>query len=754
MKNSRIFLILTILTISILFFAGCKGVVPPSPGTTEDVTVISGKIKMPLNCCSPEGGKLEGVSDKECDEAEFWSLVPNAVVELRSAERSKCKTVLATTFTDKDGNYVFDEVKPGLYIITAYCPVEGKNGFFLKDVAEKIKGEALDAGNPDCTSTALALVIEKINNCYNDWYQCYNRLTKIYKLVEEIAKDVGKVDINAIMNHDRFGDYCDNIDDDLVDLVCAFGCCASPGETGGGGGGGPTPDPCAGHTAPYDVVIDNLNATVGEVYTGKVTAKDDDDDVLSFAFAEGYTPPHGMTINSSTGVITWDKPTVDDICNCQPVATSSSIQAKIVAPNYCPPVKIVVSDRCHSTPAEFCIEVEDAPKYPVTYNNNGGTGSQTDSNSPYYAGAEVTVLDKGDMAKANYHFTGWNTKADGTGTAYAPDATFTMPAEAMILYAQWAEDSKYTVTYDLGGAPGTAPTEQDHYAGDNFNLANTPTWENHTFTGWKGDDGVTYSAGSNFTMPAKNVEFTALWEENAKYRVYYHVNHIEGSGSQVDDNDYYENDIVTVKDKNDMAVPNHTFVKWNTEPDGTGDAYNPADTLNMPNHDVTLYAQWEEDCVTFYIDVDYNVDSKKGHIDTILYWYAPPNHISTSGGRDYVKVKITASRALVAGEQVILDFSQKSVSPGDKGKIMLEVSGYTGQTATNGSYNNNTGLVTFTGPLAVGQEFYAVFRKAVHDWGNKRYPNDKKVTLELCSSISCPNPPTADILFDDEETNI
>ena len=132
MKKSRIFLTITMLALVILVFTGCQGVVPtPSPGVTEDVTVISGRIKMPLTCCAPEGVYTES-SDKDCDEAELWPFVPNAVVELKSAAKGKCKTVLATTLTDEDGNYLFEDVKPGLYIITAFCPEETKTSFFLR----------------------------------------------------------------------------------------------------------------------------------------------------------------------------------------------------------------------------------------------------------------------------------------------------------------------------------------------------------------------------------------------------------------------------------------------------------------------------------------------------------------------------------------------------------------------------------------------------------------------------------------------
>ena len=82
---------------------------------------------------------------------------------------------------------------------------------------------------------------------------------------------------------------------------------------------------------------------------------------------------------------------------------------------------------------------EEDTKYSVTYDANGGTGSQTDTLSPYYAGVEVTVLDKGTMDRDRHNFNGWNTLADGTGTGYVETDTFTMPTANVILYAQWAK---------------------------------------------------------------------------------------------------------------------------------------------------------------------------------------------------------------------------------------------------------------------------------------------------------------------------
>ena len=82
-----------------------------------------------------------------------------------------------------------------------------------------------------------------------------------------------------------------------------------------------------------------------------------------------------------------------------------------------------------------------ATDFTVTYDGNGNTGGTvpTDSNSPYTAGATVTVLgNTGTLVKTSYSFDGWNTKADGTGTTYAATSTFTI-TENVTLYAKWSE---------------------------------------------------------------------------------------------------------------------------------------------------------------------------------------------------------------------------------------------------------------------------------------------------------------------------
>lgn len=83
----------------------------------------------------------------------------------------------------------------------------------------------------------------------------------------------------------------------------------------------------------------------------------------------------------------------------------------------------------------------------VVYDANGGSGTMTDSNSPYGDGATVTVLDNAFTAPTGMRFQKWNTEADGSGTSYNPGATFTISANTT-LYAIWEEQpDEVEITY-------------------------------------------------------------------------------------------------------------------------------------------------------------------------------------------------------------------------------------------------------------------------------------------------------------------
>ena len=87
-----------------------------------------------------------------------------------------------------------------------------------------------------------------------------------------------------------------------------------------------------------------------------------------------------------------------------------------------------------------------APTVTLTYDPNGGDGPDKEFTQDLVDGkAEFTVIEnpftRDEVNGITYSFTGWNTRADGTGTDYAPDSTITL-TEDETLYAQWKAEGE------------------------------------------------------------------------------------------------------------------------------------------------------------------------------------------------------------------------------------------------------------------------------------------------------------------------
>ncbi len=95
--------------------------------------------------------------------------------------------------------------------------------------------------------------------------------------------------------------------------------------------------------------------------------------------------------------------------------------------------------------------------YVVTFNGNGSTGGSTAAET-----ANVpTVLTANGFRRTGYAFSGWNTAANGTGTAYADGASYSFSA-AGTLYAQWTS----TFVTLIQGSPTSATVAGgDGYSG-------------------------------------------------------------------------------------------------------------------------------------------------------------------------------------------------------------------------------------------------------------------------------------------------
>ncbi len=81
------------------------------------------------------------------------------------------------------------------------------------------------------------------------------------------------------------------------------------------------------------------------------------------------------------------------------------------------------------------------PTYTVTYDGNGADSGKTTDPTAYATGAKATVKEN-NYTRGGYTFTGWNTKADGSGDSYKTGDWITMTG-SVILYAQWTCNSSH-----------------------------------------------------------------------------------------------------------------------------------------------------------------------------------------------------------------------------------------------------------------------------------------------------------------------
>lgn len=151
-------------------------------------------------------------------------------------------------------------------------------------------------------------------------------------------------------------------------------------------------------------------------------------------------------------------------------------------------------------------------KYTIIYHGNPSSGADNvPENSYKYYGKSVT-LSTTKPTRTGHVFQNWNTKSDGSGTAYASGATYSANATTT-LYAIWKANT-YTVTYNANGGTG-APSNQTKTYGKTLTLSSVkPTRTNYIFKGWATSSTATtatYAVGASYTSNA-NLNLFAVWE--------------------------------------------------------------------------------------------------------------------------------------------------------------------------------------------------------------------------------------------------
>lgn len=289
--------------------------------------------------------------------------------------------------------------------------------------------------------------------------------------------------------------------------------------------------------------------------------------------------------------------------------------------------------------------------YKITYNANGGSNVPLSQikvqNSPL-------KLSENSPSRSGYSFKGWNTKPDGSGTNYAPGASYSANS-AITLYAQWTEHLNVepgiykihsavndNMVFDIEGDSKESGANIQLYKNDDnpvkyFRLIkytdyyviqsvysgmfldiHTPIedasniWLYKTYTNpeekWvfeDAGDGYVYIrsiTGYYVDIDGNRAEnhvnvlayhFTGNTVQKWRLERQYTISYNANDGNSVPSSQTKAQNISIKLSESIPSRLGYSFIGWNTISDGSGIFYSPGDTYSE-NADITLYAQWKK----------------------------------------------------------------------------------------------------------------------------------------------------------------
>jgi uncharacterized repeat protein (TIGR02543 family) len=187
--------------------------------------------------------------------------------------------------------------------------------------------------------------------------------------------------------------------------------------------------------APASPITRSFNISAGTAQT--IIFAQPSDKFVADTFASGATATSGLTVtltSSTTNVCTVSGLNITTVAigNCTIVASQAGDNTYAAASNVTRSFTVTV--RPASTLA-----------FRIDFDLNTGTGYM---NPQYGFPNSTVVLDANLYKKDGFTFAGWNTRANGTGVAFADRGSLTVPNNDVVLYAQWrAVATKPTISW-------------------------------------------------------------------------------------------------------------------------------------------------------------------------------------------------------------------------------------------------------------------------------------------------------------------
>ena len=222
----------------------------------------------------------------------------------------------------------------------------------------------------------------------------------------------------------------------------------------------------------------------------------------------------------------------------------------------------------------------------VMYNANGAdSGTVPEDGNSYKADiSPATVLgNTGSLVKDGCTFGGWNTRADGTGTTYQADDTFTVKGKT-ILYAKWV----CTLTYNANGASGSVPTGSVTVYGASVSIKSPGdlNMEGFVFVGWNtraDGSGTMYKEGDVYNI-TEDTTLYATWGHTVAFD--------RNGGSGVMSTQFVRHNVATALNAMKFIAPYlMEFDHWDTLPEGGGTSYSDRGLITVTENTI-LYAIW------------------------------------------------------------------------------------------------------------------------------------------------------------------
>lgn len=251
-------------------------------------------------------------------------------------------------------------------------------------------------------------------------------------------------------------------------------------------------------------------------------------------------------------------------------------------------------------------------RYTVSYNGNGHNSGTAPATVTVDSGGSTTAA-ANPFTKTGSTFTGWNTAANGSGTAYAAGATISNITSNITLYAQWQGNPTITFNANKPTGAGSAnvagtPSSTTVTYNTAYTLpTSTPTLKGYTFAGWKKDNtGTAISAGGSAGNITANTTFYAQWTEKTGYSVsFYDAFGGTGDGTQVGTTQSGKKWTDNITLPTTPSKTGYTFAGWFLTKDGNGNAGQMSSAMAVRDiwaiqsiadttTSVKLYAKWTE----------------------------------------------------------------------------------------------------------------------------------------------------------------